>query len=241
MVLPNRQIARSFFGFAATDLSGGQSAGFVNRFTHSLAGAVLLVLLTLFAVVANAANLTWDNGAATGNWNTTDANFTGLWTDGNTAVFGGPASSTVTLTAPISATGVTFNVTGDILTGNTLTLTGTPAISTGGNAATINSILDGTAGVVVEGGGTVNFGGVNTIRGAVASGNNSGLNVGNTTANNTVNIANGGKFATIAANFRSLSIGNSTFGSNTVNISTPGTSASPAYFLFGSSALASVA
>ena len=233
MVLPNRQIARSFFGFAVPGLSG-QSAGFVSRFTQSLAGAVLLVLLTLFAVVANAADLTWDNGAATGNWNTTDANFTGVaWSNGNTAVFGGPASSTVTLTAPISATGVTFNVTGDILTGNTLTLTGTPAISTGGNAATINSILDGTAGVVVEGGGTVNFGGVNTIRGAAASGNNSGLNVGNTTANNTVNIANGGTFATIAANFRSLSIGNSTFGGNTVNISTPGTSTNPSYFLFG--------
>lgn len=164
MVLPNRQIARSFFGFAATGPSG-QSAGFVSRFTQSLAGAVLLVLLTLFAVVANAVDQTWDNGAATGNWNTTDANFTGVvWTNGNTAVFGGPASSTVTLTAPISATGVTFNVTGDILTGNTLTLTGTPAISTGGNAATINSILDGAVGVVVEGGGTVNFGGVNTIR-----------------------------------------------------------------------------
>ena len=236
MVLPNRQIARSFFGFAVPSLSGGQSAGFDSRFTHSLAGAVLFVLLTLFAVVANAADLTWDNGAATGNWNTTDANFGGLWTDGNTAVFGGPASSTITLTEPISATGVTFNVTSDILTGNTLTLTGTPAISTGGNAATINSILDGTVGVVVEGGGTVNFGGVNTIRGAAAGGNNSGLNVGNTTANNTVNIANGGTFATIAANFRSLSIGYSTLGGNTVNISTPGTSASPSYFLYGSSA-----
>ena len=55
MVLPNRQIAYSFFGFAATDLSGGRSAGPVSRFTHSLNGAVLLVLLTLFAVVANAA------------------------------------------------------------------------------------------------------------------------------------------------------------------------------------------
>ena len=96
-------------------------------------------------------------------------------------------------------------------------------------------------GVVVDGSGTVNLGGVNTIRGAAVSGKNSGLNVGNTTAKNAVNIANGGSFTTIAANFRSLSIGNSTFGSNTVNISTPGTSASPAYFLFGSSALASVA
>ena len=34
MVLPNRQIARSLFGFAATDLSGGRSAGPVSRFTN---------------------------------------------------------------------------------------------------------------------------------------------------------------------------------------------------------------
>ena len=197
-------------------------------------GGSLAALLAMPSV--QAVDLTWDNGASTGNWNTTDANFGGLWTNGNTAVFGGAAGSTVTLTAPISATGVTFNVNNDILTGNTLTLTGTPAISTGGNTATINSTLDGTAGVVVEGGGTVNFGGLNTIRGGAASGNNSGLNVGNTTANNTVNIANGGKFATIASNFRSLSIGNSTFGGNTVNISTPGTSASPSYFLYGNGA-----
>ena len=65
MVLPNRQIARSFFGFDVPDLSGGRSAGFVNRFTQSLAGAVLLVLLTLFAVVANAADLYWDTNGTT--------------------------------------------------------------------------------------------------------------------------------------------------------------------------------
>ena len=206
-----------------------------RKATHILASSIA-ALLVATTLPSHAATLTWDNGAATGNWNTTDANFGGVWTNGNDALFGGPATSTVTLTAPISATGLAFNVTGDTIAGNTLTLTGTPAISTGGNTATINSILDGTAGVVVEGGGTVNFGGLNTIRGGGASGNNSGLNVGNTTANNTVNIANGGKFATIAANFRSLSIGNSTFGGNTVNISTPGTSASPSYFLYGNSA-----
>ena len=158
MVLPNRQIARSFFGFAATGPSG-QSAGFVSRFTQSLAGAVLLVLLTLFAVVANAADLTWDNGAATGNWNTTDANFTGLWSNGNTAVFGGLASSTVMLTEPISATGVTFNVTGDIINGsssNNLTLAGGHNISVGsGLAVTIGAPLAGTEGVTVLGGGTL--------------------------------------------------------------------------------------
>ena len=232
MVLPNRQIARSFFGFAVPGLSG-QSASFVSRFTQSLAGAVLLVLLTLFAVVANAVDQTWDQ--ASGNWNTADTNWTGAaWTNGNTAIFGGTPGSTVTLTAPISATGVTFNVTGDILTGNTLTLTGTPAISTGGNAATINSILDGTAGVVVEGGGTVNFGGDNLLR---SSNSTTGLLVGSTSANNTVNIANGGKFngAITTAQFRSLTIGGSTSGGNVVNVSTPGTDAAATFLISGNS------
>ena len=71
MVLPNRQIARSFFGFAVPGLSSGRSAGFVSRFTQSLAGAVLLVLLTLFAVVANAADLYWDTNGTGSNAGTT--------------------------------------------------------------------------------------------------------------------------------------------------------------------------
>ena len=97
MVLPNRQIARSFFGFAAPDLSGGQSARFVNRFTHSLAGAVLLVLLTLFAVVANAADLYWDTNGTTLNAGTT----AGIWgTDNfwNSDSTGGGAGSFTTAT-----------------------------------------------------------------------------------------------------------------------------------------------
>ena len=98
MVLPNRQIARSLFGFAATGPSG-QSAGFVNRFTQSLAGAVLLVLLTLFAVVVNAADLYWDTNGTTLNAGTT----AGIWGTNNfwnsDSTGGGAGSFTTATTA----------------------------------------------------------------------------------------------------------------------------------------------
>ena len=127
-----------------------------RKATHILASSIA-ALLVATTLPSQAATLTWDNGAATGNWNTTDANFTGLWTDGNSALFGGAASSTVALTAPISATGLAFNVTGDIINGsaiNNLTLAGGHNISVGsGLAATIGAPLAGTEGVTVLGGG----------------------------------------------------------------------------------------
>ena len=141
MVLPNRQIARSFFGFAVPGLSG-QSAGFVSRFTQSLAGAVLLVLLTLFAVVANAVDQTWDQ--ASGNWNTADTNWTGAaWTNGNTAIFGGTAG-TVTLGTGITVGGLTFDTAGYTVAGNTLTFGIAGNIAANADA-TISSILAGNA------------------------------------------------------------------------------------------------
>ncbi len=115
-------------------------------------GGSLAALLAMHSV--QAVDLTWDNGAATGNWNITDANFGGFWTNGNTAVFGGTAGSTVTINeAAISATGVTFNVNNDIIAqsgGNNLSLTSTGLITVGsGLTATINAPLAGTAGMVV--------------------------------------------------------------------------------------------
>ncbi len=122
-----------------------------------LAGALTALLA---ATTAHAADQTWNNGAATGNWNPTDANFGGTWTTGNTAVFGGTAGSTVTINAAgVSAAGVTFNVNNDIIAqsgSNILTLTGTATVSVGGGlAATISAPIAGTAGLTVSGGGTL--------------------------------------------------------------------------------------
>lgn len=276
MVLPNRQIARSFFGFAVPGLSGGQSASFVNRFTHSLAGAVLLVLLTLFAVVANAADLTWDNGAATGNWNTTDANFTGLWSNGNTAVFGGPTGSTITINASgITADSLRFSVNnqtvaGDPASSNVLGFTTTsatmnvtvdsgltatagsfqgPAASTGaGNKIAVlgggtlnlngtNNLVTGntdnaqSAGVTVNGGSTLNVTGTLYAMSPLATNRASFTNlVGDSSASNTVNISGSG-VATAGA----WTVGGSTFGGNSVNLTAPGTTSAPTLRMIGSS------
>jgi autotransporter-associated beta strand protein len=64
--------------------------------------------------------LTWDNGAATGNWNTTDANWTGFTWNNNTpnnAVFD-TSTGTIQLTEPITAGTFTFGRTNANTTGS---------------------------------------------------------------------------------------------------------------------------
>nr|MCS5616689.1 autotransporter-associated beta strand repeat-containing protein [Pirellulales bacterium] len=74
---------------------------------------------------------------------------------GDTAIFGGTAG-TVTLGEAISAAGLQFDTAGYTITANTLTLTGTPAITTDtGVTATIASTLAGTDGLLKNGDGTL--------------------------------------------------------------------------------------
>ena len=216
--------------------------------------STVVAFLAVSAFSAQAADLTWDNGGSTNNWNTTDANFTGLWTNGNTAVFGGTAGSTVTInTAGISANGVKFNVNNDIINGtstNTLTLSGGNIITVGsGLTATINAPLAGTSGVQVENTGTgasiLNLGGASTVTGGGSA--SLGLIVGATTASNTVNLSSGGTMGTSGTNRRSLFIGSSgvasglsTTGSNIVNISTAGSSGAPTFNASGNGTRATI-
>lgn len=216
--------------------------------------STVVAFLAVSAFSAQAADLTWDNGGSTNNWNTTDANFTGLWTNGNTAVFGGTAGSTVTInTAGISANGVKFNVNNDIINGtstNTLTLSGGNIITVGsGLTATINAPLAGTVGVQVENTGTgasiLNLGGASTVTGGGSA--TLGLIVGATTASNTVNLSSGGTMGTSGTNRRSLFIGSSgvasglsTTGSNIVNISTAGSSGAPSFNASGNGTRATI-
>ena len=209
-----------------------------------------LPFAALLAVSASAADLTWDTGS--GNWNTTDANFVGpvAWSNtGNTAVFGGTANSTIDINAGgVSATGVTFNQTGDTITGSggSLTLSGGNIVTVGsGKTAAINAIIAGSAGVQVEGGGTLSLGGVSTVDGGGSGA--LGLVVGATSASNTVNLTGSGTIATIGTNRRSLYIGSSnalagldTADSNIVNISTPGSSGSPSFNVSGNGGAATI-
>ncbi|MBU6326525.1 MAG: autotransporter-associated beta strand repeat-containing protein [Verrucomicrobia bacterium] len=215
--------------------------------------STVVAFLAVSAFSAQAAPQTWS--AANGNWNTTDTNFTeSAWTNGNSAIFGGTAGSTVTInTAGISAAGVTFNVNNDIInrtSTNTLTLSGGNIITVGsGLTATINAPLAGSGGVQVEntgaGASILNLGGISTVDGA---GNAAlGLIVGATTANNTVNLSSGGTMATTGTIRRSLFIGSSNFnagltstGSNIVNISTPGSSGTPTFNVSGNGGRATI-
>jgi len=130
------------------------------KFRRAAALALLAALLTLWAAPdAFAANYTWDagntaNGAtidpASGNWNTTAGNL--VWNDAgvnkvwsaNTAIFGGADgavdSYVITVDAPMTATGLTFNNTGYKITGSTLAPGGVITVASG-KTATINSTL----------------------------------------------------------------------------------------------------
>ena len=121
----------------------------------------------LSSLSANAAILYYDGGTVyigsngnsqatgiTGNWDNTLLNWdTGptahvAWNSADTAFFGagfgGGTPSTVTLTAPITTGGLTFNTSGYTITGNTLTFGGTSntvALNNSVTAATINSAI----------------------------------------------------------------------------------------------------
>ena len=84
------------------------------RLSFPLASAIA-ALLALPAV--QAAPLTWDNGAANANWNTTDLNWTSPvtpWSNAtpDDAVFGATGVGTVTLTEAITAGSITINTAG---------------------------------------------------------------------------------------------------------------------------------
>ena len=77
-------------------------------------------------------------------------------TDSPVAVFAGSAG-TVTLGTGITASGLTFNTTGYIVTGNTLTLAGGAGAITIGSGATdtISSVIAGSVGLTLSGGGSL--------------------------------------------------------------------------------------
>lgn len=148
-------------------------------------------ILICFAGTASGANVTWDispgivgpgDSAITGGGGTWDVT-TGNWTidaganniawvnaNNDTAIFGS-AIGTVTLGAPITANGLTFNINGYTIAGtspNILTLAGTTptvTVTTGGDSAIISAIVAGTAGLTKAGSGTLTLSGTNTYTG----------------------------------------------------------------------------
>ncbi|MFD0895112.1 autotransporter-associated beta strand repeat-containing protein [Luteolibacter ambystomatis] len=147
--------------------------------------------LIFFSGTASAANVTWDIAPGTvgpgdsaitggaGTWDVTNGNWTLdagannlAWVNANndTAIFGGSVG-TVTLGAPITANGLTFNVSGYTIAGtspNILTLAGTTptvTVTNSGESAIISAIIAGTAGLTKAGAGTLTLSGTNTYTG----------------------------------------------------------------------------
>jgi fibronectin-binding autotransporter adhesin len=145
-----------------------------------LAGAIVIVAWILFgATLANAQpSYTWNGGTA-GSWSDAGSG----WLDGATptswsnavstkALFSGTTPLNVTVSS-VTAYGLQFAANNYVLSGGTLTLAdpssvgGTAGIISVGNSlgATINSVIAGSAGMSITGGGTLTLTGVNAYSG----------------------------------------------------------------------------
>jgi len=207
-----------------------------KRFVRSL----YAIMAVLSGPVFGATSLTWDSSGVNpgapadgpGNWDTTTANWSNAtadvgWDNVSMAVFGthnGPAG-TVTIddaAGAVSVPGIAFNSTA---AGNytiaangsdSLTLLGGAVVVAPGVSPTVNAPIGGITGMTVQGGGTLNLGGVNTYTGNTiiqsnttvvlypgaslgAAGNN--INVGNSSAVDTsvLTLAAGGSSSITAA------------------------------------------
>ena len=204
---------------------------------------VLNAALVLSAsACVEAATLTWDGSDTTtsgaqGGSGTWDTNTTANWWDGSAnvvwpalgglsddAVFENTAG-TVTLGAGgVTAHNLTFNTTGYVLTGSTLTLNGTtPTISTNtGVTSTINSIIAGSAVLTKTGAGTLVLGGVNTYTGGTTVSVGTLQAVVNTTqsgiSSGAVSVASGATLQLDNTSTANLTIANTITGAGTLKL-----------------------
>jgi len=152
---------------------------------RSILNPFLGILLLVSSV--RATSLTWDGNAGTepnpaGGGGTWDSNLTSNWWDGvinvnwpalggldDDAVFANTAGTVSIASGGVTANDLTFNTTGYIVQGNTLTLNGaTPTITTGsGITAALNSVIAGSSGLTKSGSGTLTLGGSNTFTGGL--------------------------------------------------------------------------
>jgi autotransporter-associated beta strand protein len=116
-------------------------------------------------------NLTWDNGASTGTWNTSDLNWSGsAWTNAvtNNAVFGATGAGPITVAGPVTVGNLTFNAPGYTISGSSLSLES--SIITNSDAVTIASDVTGTGLTKAGAGeltlnGTLGYAGNTTVSG----------------------------------------------------------------------------
>ena len=184
------------------------------RLSFPLASAIAALLAV---PSANAAVLTWNNGAATGNWNTADLNWSGAspWSNAtpDDAVFGAVGAGTVTLTEAITAGSVVINTAGYTITGSTITLNSGATALTSNATSTVNSnvTLATAAGTITSSVGTLTLGGT-LDAGSLAL---TFDGAGSTTVSNA--IANGDSLTKNGAGTLTLSGANSYPGTTVIN------------------------
>jgi len=190
----------------------------------------LAALAITLAPVASAATLSWEagfpaSGGGSGAWNSTSSvwyNGTslGTWVTGDDALFD-ETSGTVTVSSAQSADSLTFNSSGYIITGSSLTLTGGSVNVVSGGSATIGSITSFAPNINVNGGGTL------TLGAALTPATSATVNIGGGSlvigqSSGTVSFSNGGTINgnlvianSIRVNFGSL-VGSTTAASPSV-------------------------
>ncbi len=165
-------------------ITSGEKAVYLTITDTSGASRTLSVQTTVAAAVAR--DVIWDNGAATGNWNTGDANWSGAtWNNAllDNAIFGATGIGTVTLTQSVTAGNILFNNPGYTITGNSLNLSSSTI--TAAADATIASVLAGSTGMTKSGAGMLTLTGVSTYSGGTGI-NNGTLSLESTTSDTAI-------------------------------------------------------
>lgn len=196
-----------------------------------LRSSTVVASIALSIGTASSAILEWKGSTSglTGGTNTTwDTNTTANWWDGvatvnwpalggtdDDAVFGGTAG-TVTITTA-TANDITFNTTGYILSGGTLTLNGTtPTITNGaGIDATISSAIAGSSGLTKAGTGILTLSGTNNYTGTTI------ISAGTLRAGSSAALGSNAQGTTVSSG-ATLDIGGRNLGTEVVTISGTG-------------------
>ncbi|WP_174804020.1 autotransporter-associated beta strand repeat-containing protein [Martelella limonii] len=114
-------------------------------------------------------NGTWQSASSTGtkNWSNQSGSQTSAWVNGKTAHFATSAGTVTVGGSDISAAGLVFEISGYVITGNGITLSGpSPTIDVGGNDALVDVTIT-SSGLTKTGSGTLTLSQANQITGTL--------------------------------------------------------------------------
>ncbi len=140
---------------------------FAGLFRGRSLSSAIVATVTLLASQndSSAANQTYLDTSPLNTWNTTDANWDAgiVWTNGNTAIFGGTGESLTVST--VTTNGITFNSAGYTLGGGTITLSASSTVTAAANATINSAIAGGAFNLTKTGAGTLTLGGTQSYTG----------------------------------------------------------------------------